>query len=515
VSAPTSVPPSITFSTRPLSEVEADALVIGVATQGEEITPAFGASSVESALEGRLSVTLRQLGATGKAGEVTTFATWGAIATPVIAAVGLGTPEADGSLHQAAETLRRAIGSAIRALAGYQRVALALPAPTAETAPLLRAALEGSLLSAYDFIAYKSSLPPEYKAPVREIILALEGEVDLTTEVTRAQAIAAAVHRARDWINTPPNHLRPPSFALAAEELARATGLEVEVLGVQELDAGGYGGILAVGSGSSADPRLVRLHYTPRAGSPRARVALVGKGITFDSGGISIKPSAGMHEMKGDMSGAAAVISTMGALAALQPHVEVTAYVPMAENLPSGTAYRPGDVVTMYGGKKVEVLNTDAEGRMILGDAIARACEDNPDYLIETSTLTGGQMIALGRRISGVMGTPEFCDRVKQAGELAGETMWPMPLPDDVREGMDSAIADISQVNASMDRAGHMLQGGVFLSEFVAEGVVWAHLDIATPAYNSGSPYGYTPKGGTGTPVRTLVTLLEEIAANG
>ena len=210
-------------------------------------------------------------------------------------------------------------------------------------------------------------------------------------------------------------------------------------------------------------------------------MALVGKGITFDTGGISIKPAAGMWEMKSDMAGAAAVGAAMLAVAALKPPVAVTGYLAMAENMPSGTAYRPGDVITMFNGKRVEVLNTDAEGRMVLGDAMARACADGTDYLFETSTLTGGQVISLGKRIAGVMGTPETCERVKAAGEAVGEPAWPMPLPDDVRKGMDSDVADISQTNANLDRAGHMLQGGVFLREFVADGVDWAHIDIAGP----------------------------------
>jgi leucyl aminopeptidase len=219
-----------------------------------------------------------------------------------------------------------------------------------------------------------------------------------------------------------------------------------------------------------------------------------------------------MWEMKSDMAGAAAVAATMLAVAALKPKVAVTAYLPMAENMASGSAYRPGDVVTMFNGKKVEVLNTDAEGRMILADAIARACQDGPDYLFETSTLTGGQIIALGKRVAGVMGTPSLCERVREAGAAVGEPIWPMPLPDDVRKGMDSDVADISQVNAGMDRAGHMLQGGVFLSEFVADGVDWAHIDVAGPAYHTGEPTGYLAKGGTGVPVRTLLELIERIA---
>jgi leucyl aminopeptidase len=181
--------------------------------------------------------------------------------------------------------------------------------------------------------------------------------------------------------------------------------------------------------------------------------------------------------------------------------------------MPSGSAYRPGDVVTMYNGKKVEVLNTDAEGRMVLGDAMARACEDDPDYLLETSTLTGGQVVALGKRVAGVMGTEELCERVRELGDAVGEPAWPMPLPDDVRKGMDSEVADISQVNAGMDRAGHMLQGGIFLSEFVTDGLVWAHLDIAGPSYHPGEPTGYWSRGGTGVPVRTMLALVDSIAA--
>jgi leucyl aminopeptidase len=183
--------------------------------------------------------------------------------------------------------------------------------------------------------------------------------------------------------------------------------------------------------------------------------------------------------------------------------------------MPSGSAYRPGDVVTMYGGKRVEVLNTDAEGRMVLADAIVRAAEDEPDYLVETSTLTGGQVVALGKRVSGVMGERELCERVRTVGDLVGEPVWPMPLPDDVRKGMDSDVADISQVNSGMDRAGHMLQGGIFLAEFVPDDLPWAHIDIAGPAYHSGEPTGYWSKGGTGVPVRTLIALIEDVAATG
>ena len=242
-------------------------------------------------------------------------------------------------------------------------------------------------------------------------------------------------------------------------------------------------------------------------------MALVGKGITFDSGGISIKPSAGMEQMKADMAGAAAVVATMTAVAALDLPLEVVATVPMAENLPSGAAYRPADVLTMYGGKRVEVLNTDAEGRLILADAIVRACEDSPAYLIETSTLTGAQLVALGDRTAGVMGSEELRARVVAAGDRVGEGMWPMPLPEELRSGLDSKVADLANVTG--DRSGGMLVAGLFLREFVADGVPWAHVDVAGPALNTGKPWGFTPKGGTGVPVRTLVATLEDIAEKG
>ena len=315
----------------------------------------------------------------------------------------------------------------------------------------------------------------------------------------------------RDLVNTAPNDLPPAELAKRAAAAGGKSGLDVEVLDEKALRRGGYGGVLGVGGGSARPPRVVRMHHRGRTGA--ARVALVGKGVTFDSGGISIKPAAGMDKMKADMAGAAAVIATMTLVATVKLPLEVIATVPMAENLPSGTAYRPSDVLTIYGGRRVEVLNTDAEGRLILADAIARACEDRPAYLLETSTLTGAQRIALGDRTCGVMGSDRLRERVTEAGNRVGEGMWAMPLPEELRTVLDSAVADIANVTG--DRQAGMLAAGVFLREFVADGVDWAHIDIASPAYNTGAPWGYNPKGGTGVPIRTLLATLEDIAANG
>jgi leucyl aminopeptidase len=502
------------FDTDP-AELAVDAIGIGLYSRDRptdgtgELLVAAGGESVVTAFDGRLTQTLRLLGATGATGEVTKLATLGAITAPLVVAVGLG-PEPAGAAP-ALEVLRRAAGTVVRALTGQTRVGLALPVPDDESLPeAVRALAEGALLGGYRFGGYKST-PPRWPA-VRSVTVHVPdaSDRDAKAELAAATATTDAVRQARDWVNTAPNLLRPPELADQVAQAATRAGLSVEVLDEKALLRHGFGGILAVGGGSAAPPRLVRLGYTP-AGAPKARIGLVGKGITFDSGGVSIKPAQGMWEMKSDMAGAAAVAATMLAVAARKPAVAVTGWLPLAENMPSGSAYRPGDVLTMYGGKQVEVLNTDAEGRLVLADAIARACEDGLDYLLETSTLTGGQVVALGRRVAGVMGTPELCERVRAAGDAVGEPAWPMPLPDDVRQGMESAVADLGQVNASMDRVGTMAQGGVFLSEFVARDVAWAHIDVAGPAYHSGEPYGYLTKGGTGVPVRTLLRLVETL----
>jgi leucyl aminopeptidase len=506
------------------ADLAADAIVVGLHSRTSDDIPGAlllggGAESIASAFRGQLVHTLALLGATGVAGEVTKLATLGTITAPLIAAVGLG-PVTPQSPAVPPETLRRAAGAAVRCLAGSSRVALVLPLD-GDQPGTLRAVAEGALLGAYQFADYKTRPQPGRRDPVGHVALHVGDASDETAqaELGRAATVCDAVLRTRTWVNTAPNDLRPPVFAESVADVARKAGLDVEVLDEQALKEGGYGGIIAVGQGSQAPPRLVRIGYAPEGRSggdrPAKRVALVGKGITFDTGGISIKPAQGMWEMKSDMAGAAAVAATMLAVAALKPAVAVTAYVPIAENMPSGSAYRPGDVISMFNGKKVEVLNTDAEGRMILADALARACAEGADYVFETSTLTGGQVISLGRRIAGVMGTPALCTRVQRAGDRVGEPAWPMPLPEDVRKGMESDVADISQVNSTMDRAGHMLQGGVFLSEFVADGVPWAHIDIAGPGYHTGEPFGYWTKGGTGVPVRTLIELVEDIAANG
>jgi leucyl aminopeptidase len=264
-----------------------------------------------------------------------------------------------------------------------------------------------------------------------------------------------------------------------------------------------------VGQGSANPPRIVTMTYAPDGA--RGSVALVGKGITFDSGGLCIKPAASMATMKSDMAGAAAVAATVLAAAELGGPVAVRGYLCLAENMPSGTAQRPGDVVTMRDGTTVEILDTDAEGRMVLGDGICLALEHSPDVVVDIATLTGAQMVALGPSVAGVMGNgDEVRTRVVEAADAAGEPAWPMPLPEELRKGLDSAVADLAH---KADRWGGMLTAGLFLSTFVPEHVPWAHVDIAGPSFNEKAPHGSVPKGGTGYGVATLLTLVEGHAA--
>jgi len=307
--------------------------------------------------------------------------------------------------------------------------------------------------------------------------------------------------------------LHPREFAEIAAAEAKRVNLGIEILDEKALKKAGYGGIIGVGQGSVNPPRLVRLSYRhPKA---TKTLALVGKGITFDSGGLSLKPAAPMEWMKSDMGGAAAVLTAMVAIAELKLAVNVTGWAPLAENMPSGTAQRPSDVLTIYGGKTVEVLNTDAEGRLVLADALVRASEELPDFIVDAATLTGAQLVALGTRTSGVMSNDDdFRTAVADAATRAGEQMWPMPLPPELRKSLDSSIADIANIGEPF---GGMLVAASFLNDFIGnrdgEPIPWAHLDIAGPAFNQGDPFGYTPKGGTGAAVRTFVQIADDVAS--
>jgi leucyl aminopeptidase len=485
--------------------IRADALIIGVAEDAKGPRLLAGAEAVDAAFEGRLTQALTDLGATGKTDEVTKTVAGTGVAARAVVAVGIGRAP-DGVRSMDAETLRRAAGAGARAVAGAAKAAVALPTYDARS---VGAVAEGVTLGAYAFDRYKRNDAPGPLAAAT-IISASPRDRVVRAALTRAAILTDAVNLTRDWVNTPPDDLPPSAFADLARTAATDVGLDVEVLDERALRRKRFGGILGVGQGSANPPALVRIAYRPA--KPNAHVALVGKGITFDSGGLSIKTTEGMATMKCDMAGAAAVITATLAAARLGLPVQVTTYAPMAENMPSGTAQRPSDVLTMYGGKTVEVLNTDAEGRLVMADALVRAGEDTPDVIVDVATLTGACVIALGTRVGGIMANDEELQRtVQELARDAGEQMWPLPLPEELREKLDSPIADIANVG---DRYGAALAAGLFLREFVPDGVRWAHLDIAGPAFNDGSPHGYTPKGGTGFAVRTLVRLFEDLASH-
>lgn len=334
------------------------------------------------------------------------------------------------------------------------------------------------------------------------------------SELDDVLKVTAAVAEIRSLVNTPPNDLYPQSLAKKIGALAKGSNLSVEIWDEAKLKAEGCVGILSVGQGSVRPPRLVKLSYRPKGA--KKHLSLVGKGITFDSGGLTLKPGPGMLGMKYDMTGAATVGLAAITIARLGLPIQVTAYLCLAENLPSGSATRPGDIVRYRNGKSVEITNTDAEGRLVLADGLVLASESQPDLIIDVATLTGAVRIALGVRTAGLMGTPDGVSNLLQAAETTGENLWHMPMPKELRSKLDSDVADL--VNSKLgDPAGSMIVGAHFLSEFVGNRktdgnkLAWAHLDIAGSANNDGPAYGYTPKGGTGVMLRTLVEVAKSL----
>ena len=500
-SAPGYQAPTVTVSTTlPKRGIGSAVLIVPVVTGDGDAAEVVASPFLDATAVSEIEAALKALGAKGGSDQ-TTRVLAPSLSVASVLAIGLGKRRDEWS----GDAIRRAAGVAARALTGTAGVVTTLSELD------VAAAAEGLILGSYRFTDFRSAKTAPKESGLRTITL-LATAKSAKADAGRGTNVATAVATARDLVNTPPSHLFPDEFAKRARALGESVGLKVEVLDEKALEKAGYGGIIGVGKGSARPPRLVRL--THAGGSRKSKkVALVGKGITFDTGGISIKPAANMHHMTSDMGGAAAVIATVVLAAKQKLPIDVVATVPMAENMPSSTAQRPGDVLTQYGGITVEVLNTDAEGRLILADAIVRACEDDPDYLIETSTLTGAQTVALGARTPGVMGNDEFRDRVATLSQEVGENAWAMPLPDELKDDLKSTVADLANVSGS--RYAGMLVAGVYLREFVAEGVQWAHIDVAAPAYNTGGPWGYTGKGGTGVPTRTMFAVLEDIAQNG
>ncbi len=488
-------------SQSPIADIEADAVVVALHRRDDAIRVSADPAAVPDELRQRLEDSFAAVGAGTGPGETTIIPSPAPIKARIVIGTALGQARPDLADH---EVLRRAAGAAARAGRQHARLAFAMPAADHADAAAL---IEGALLGAYSFDAFRTSTAN----PTKTTAVILVGTSAPDDVVRNAVARAEAVGFCRDLVNTPPGHLRPSMLTERVAAAAAEAGLEVEVFDSERLQEDRSGGILAVGQGSSDTPRLIRLAY--RHPDATAHLALVGKGITFDSGGLSLKPPKSMETMKCDMSGAAAVASALLAVARIRPAVNVTGWLAVAENMPSGTAQRPGDIISMYGGKSVEVLNTDAEGRLVLGDALVRAAADEPDALVDIATLTGAQIVALGNTTAGVMGNHDgLRTKIHEIGRQVGESVWPMPLPPELRPSLDSPVADIANIG---DRTnGGMLTAGLFLSEFVPAALPWGHIDIAGPAFNSGSPSGYTPKGGTGFGVRTLIGIAEALAAD-
>jgi leucyl aminopeptidase len=395
-----------------------------------------------------------------------------------------------------ADALRRAGAALARNAGTATRMATTLVSAASDP-EWAAAVVEGIGLGAYRYDG--APRRTEGNGRVEEVVV-VGGRAE---PVARGQASVAATWLARDWINRPPKQLTPTEFAAAAASAAKAAGVTAEIWDEDRIESERLGGLLGVAAGAAAPPRLIRLEYRP--GRVRTRVALVGKGITFDSGGLSLKTAAGMMTMKDDMGGAAAVLCATLALAELGVPVGVTAWVAATENMPSGTAIHPGDVLVARNGKSIEVLNTDAEGRLVLADALSLAAEEEPDAIIDVATLTGGQRVALGDRVAAVMGTDrELVRRVIAAGAAAGEPTWELPLYEPYRKQLDSDVADMK--NVSGGTAASSIMAGLFLKEFAGPRP-WAHLDIAGPGWAE-SDDGWIARGGTGWGTRTLIELV-------
>jgi leucyl aminopeptidase len=514
----------LALSPLPPDRAEADLLVLPVAAgpAGPVAPP------VTAAVLARLGADLaavaagvvpRRIGGsgrlTGKLDDVVVVPGYGALAAPAVLLVGVG-PEDE----RTAETLRRAAAVAVAAAGKATTMAVALhqaglpdppgdhpggppdhPGPAADGAALAAVA-EGTALAAYRFSRHKSAPDPDLEAAT----LLVDGDRSLAAAepvVRRAEVAARATAAARDLVNEPASRINPATLAAEAVRLAKGAGLEHRVLTGPALRRGRFGAVLAVGGGSATGPRLVELRYRPS--TARRHVALVGKGVTFDSGGIDLKRGAGMEGMKDDMAGAAAILAAGGGTGHLELPTAVTAVLPLVENMPGGSAMRPGDIITARNGVTIEVTNTDAEGRLILADGLALAAEARPDAVLDLATLTGSVVYGLGLGCTGVFGnTPALTAEVLAAAARAGELACELPLIEDYRRFLDSEVADL--VNAT-NEPGDSVQAALFLREFVA-GTPWVHLDIAGPATVKEARY-YQPKGASGWGVRTLLAFLE------
>jgi leucyl aminopeptidase len=497
--------PRLTLSGGAAHEVAADLLVLPVAAgDGGPVAPPATMAVLE-----RVGADLGALAAGGRLrgdlDQTLLLPAYGAAAAPALLLVGVGRDAGRGL-----ETLRRAAAVAVAAAGRAASMATALPLCPCEAPPgtpagaaeALAAAAEGSVLAAYRFDRYKTGAEPR----LREVTLLVGSELaaeELEPALRRAEVGARATAYARDLSNEPAGSLSPADLAAEAARLAGERGMDCAVIQGEALEQGRFGAVLAVGGGSAVPPRLVIVRHRPEGA--RAHLALVGKGVTFDTGGLDLKRGTSMEGMKDDMAGAATVLAVLDASARLGLPVELTGVLPLVENMPSGSAMRPEDVIHARNGTTIEVYDTDAEGRLALADALALAAEDEPDAIVDIATLTGSAVIGLGHYCSAVLSnTPALAAKVLAAAAGAGETAWELPLVEDYRRFLDSDVADLR--NAT-EHPGDVIQAALFLREFVG-GRPWAHIDIAGPATLKEAHY-YQPKGATGCMVRGLLRLVE------
>ena len=468
--------------------------------------PGGATGAVDRALDGAISQLIAEGEIKGKLGELTLIHTFGKIGPARVVVAGLGKQE-DFSI----DTVRQTMGEACRHLRKIKISSACTIAHGAGIAGLDpqssgQAIAEGTALGLYRFKQYLSTDGKDSKEP--EELIIVEGDTDKIGALERGVRIGRLMTEgtilARDMVNEPANIMTPTRMAEIAHQVADIEGLEVDIMERQQMEELGMGALLGVARGSLQPPKLIILKYSGDPENPSSNLGLIGKGVTFDSGGISLKPAGGMEEMKGDMAGGASVISTMKVLAQLRPRVNVTGVVPTTENMPGGQAQRPGDIVRALNGKTIEVINTDAEGRLILADAMVYATRLGVNRMVDVATLTGAIIVALGKICTGVMGNnQQLIDKVIEAGKPTGERIWQLPMFNEYKEALKSTVADVKNIG---DRAAGSITAAYFLAEF-HQGVPWAHLDIAGTSYTEREK-GYLVKGATGVPVRTLVNLV-------
>jgi leucyl aminopeptidase len=492
----------VSLLTKPLNAADGDVLILGAYAEDKRMAEPL--ARVDRALGGQLGEVFKAEKFLGKAGQLTHLYTNGRLAATRVMVVGLGprgqlTPEA----------IRRAAAAGVRRARdlGARVVAIEVLGDTLLPGVRARAIVGGALMGTYTFDRYKKEKPDRVVEELRLVEPETRRAREMREAIQIGEVFGGAANFARDLVNAPANEVTPTYLARTAERIAREGRLKLKIYDWAECEEMGMGAFLGVAAGSDQPPRFIHMTYFPR-GRARRRVVIIGKGVTFDSGGLDIKPADGMVRMKNDMSGAAAVLAVMRALPVLKPPVEVHAIVAATENMISGRAQRPGDVVRAMNGTTIEIGNTDAEGRLTLADALAYAvARVKPDEMIDLATLTGACVVALGSLCAGLLTTSQpLADRVRAAADLVGERLWQLPMIEEYKEGMKSDVADINNVGP---RGGGAINAGIFMKEFVAD-VPWVHLDIAGPAFSDKDlPLG--PKGATGFGARTLLAYLTEL----